>query len=99
MNTPMTSLPSTSAEAASSQAPAFSVTGGSLPAWSAQLFGLADKWETRARSYHLDADWLKSRDSRRSTEYRDSAIHWQCAANELRTEIVAANVRQPEENR
>jgi hypothetical protein len=69
----------------------------SLPAGSAHLFTLADKWDNRASHIDLEAEWLQSRDSRRATEYRTRAMHWRSAAEELRAEIVVASRRQPEE--
>lgn len=74
------------------------VTTGSLPVWSARLMALADTWDDRAGHDILEADWLRTRDSRRSAEYRDRAILYRSVAKELRTEIAAASVRQPEEN-
>lgn len=76
------------------QSSALAVAGGSLPVWSAGLFALADKWDDRARQ----ADLLAEEYPRRGAEFRESAIHWRFAANELRAEIVAATVRQPEDN-
>ena len=74
------------------------VTTGSLPVWSARLMALADTWDDRACHDILEADWLRTRDSRRSAEYRDRATLYRSVAKELRTEIAAASVRQPEEN-